>query len=533
MRLQLRETIDTGESLLDRGIKDIAVTVIDGVVHVFSSTGRNGGLAAYQLDANGNATMTTTVIFPPNLTLSASDRLVFAETDSGVVLYVGDTAQGLFGYGVNAQGLTDGSQINWAQVQAMVDGGNLTMTEAMVLLADQAPSLFPTGFDCSQVVDLVSVTINGQVYVLTASELDNEITAFRVNQQTGEMTETGVMGALQGLGIDAPTAMDVVEINGQNFVVVASAGTSSLSVLRVTEDGWFVPTDHVLDNGTTRFEGVQDVAIAQSGDHTFVVAGGADNGVSLFLLLPDGSLIHLQTIADTGSTSMHTVTAIEVVVDGDQLHVFVGSQNDAGLTHFTLDLSRLGDLQLGTTAQETLVGGSGDDILIAVGQGDRLTGGAGDDVLVAGDDRTTLTGGSGADTFVIGDGSGTSTITDFERGGDRLDLSDLPMLRDLAQLTFTTTATGARLEYRGHTITINSADGQPLRPSDVFPDGLAGGITLIFIRPMMWHQTQTQTPIQTQTQTQTPIQIRAQTPIRTAMTDRGRGHQSPAPTGWT
>lgn len=476
MRLHLEGIIDTGVSLLDAGITDIAVAVVDGVIQVYSTTGRNGGIAGYELDANGQASVITTVIFPPEITLTVSDKLVFSDSPAGAVLYVGGNVQGLFGYAINGGGAADGmAQSGWSQLQALSNGGNFTISEALILLSEQAPALFPTDMDCSEVIDLVSININGALFVLTASAQSNEIRAFRVDPGTGMLTGTGSMGAAQGLGIDAPTAMSVAQVNGETFVIVAAAGTSSISVMRIAADGSLVPTDHVLDNGTTRFEGVQDLAVAQSGDHTFVVAGGGDNGITLFLLMPDGSLVHLQTIGDTDATSMHKVTSLEVVVDGDTLHVFVGSQNDAGMTHFTLDLSSLGDMQIGTATVETLTGGAGDDILVAVGQGDRLQGGAGADVLVAGQGQTTLTGGAGADTFVFHEGSGASTVTDFERGNDRLDLSDLPMLRDLSQLTFTTTASGAQIEFRGHVITLTSSDGRPLTMADVFPDGLAGG----------------------------------------------------------
>lgn len=442
---------------------------------MYTSTGRNGGLVAYQLDANGNATVTTTVIFPPEITLSVTEKLVFNTDGSGPVLYVGSNAHGLMGYAIGANGLGNATHATWTSVESMAAGGSIASVEALIVLAEHAPNMFPHDFDATQIVDLVNVTVNGQSLIITANELKDEITAYRIDPSTGNLVEVGVMGALQGLGINAPTAMEVVEIGGQSYVIVAASGTSSISVLKVMPDGSMLPVDHVLDNGTTLFEGVQDLAVAQSGDHTFVVAGGADNGLTLFLMLPDGSLVFLQSIADSDATSMHKITAIDVVIDGNVLHVFVGSQNEAGLTQFTIDLSTLGDLQTGTAAYDNLRGGAGDDILIAVGAGDRLTGGAGDDVLVAGTGQTTMTGGTGADIYVIGDGSGATLITDFERGQDRLDLTGLPMLRDLSQLTYTVTSTGGRIDYRGHSITLTSADGRPLSLADVFPNGLTGG----------------------------------------------------------
>ncbi len=483
MRLQLQGVNLSGDAILDEGITDIQVAVIDGRVHVFANTGANGGVSGYVIGANGAMTLSSTVIYPPNLTAGADDRMVLSLDGGGAVLYLGENGQGLFGYALDGSGLGTPQQMTWATVQAAASGGSASASKALILLAEQSPDLFPQGFDGSQVVDLVSLTVNGQDFMITASTGTDQVTAFRIDTGTGQLIATGTMGAPEGLGINAPTAMDVATVNGTSFLIVAASGTSTLSVMRVGADGSLTPVDHVMDNATTRFEGVQDVAVAQSGDHTFVVAGGADNGLTLFLLLPDGSLVHLQTLADTSQTSMFRVTAVSAVVDGDQLRVFVGAQNEGGVTQFTLDLSALGAMQMGTGGVDILRGSGGDDILFAVGQGDTLIGNAGADVLVAGSGQTQMMGGAGADIFVFRTGSGASQVGDFERGQDRLDLSDLPMLRDVSQLTITTTADGARIEYRGQIISVTAADGQPLTADDLFPGGLEGGDRFPYVPP--------------------------------------------------
>jgi Ca2+-binding RTX toxin-like protein len=70
---------------------------------------------------------------------------------------------------------------------------------------------------------------------------------------------------------------------------------------------------------------------------------------------------------------------------------------------------------------DSIVGGTGND---------NLNGGAGADVLTGGAGADVLTGGTEADTFVflaIGDSTaaigGRDTITDFESGVDKIDLS--------------------------------------------------------------------------------------------------------------
>jgi Ca2+-binding RTX toxin-like protein len=77
------------------------------------------------------------------------------------------------------------------------------------------------------------------------------------------------------------------------------------------------------------------------------------------------------------------------------------------------------DALIGNDAANRLDAGSGNDT---------LTGGAGDDILIGGIGADSLTGGGGADTFRFGSGDsgvavGRDTITDFQKGADKIDLA--------------------------------------------------------------------------------------------------------------
>lgn len=54
MRLHLEGVIEAGTNLLDQGITDFEIAVIDGVTHLYASTGRNGGLSEYVIGGNGD-----------------------------------------------------------------------------------------------------------------------------------------------------------------------------------------------------------------------------------------------------------------------------------------------------------------------------------------------------------------------------------------------------------------------------------------------------------------------------------------------
>jgi Ca2+-binding RTX toxin-like protein len=75
----------------------------------------------------------------------------------------------------------------------------------------------------------------------------------------------------------------------------------------------------------------------------------------------------------------------------------------------------LSDLQLGTTANDTLNGTSSDSILMGDTGNDILNGGAGNDLINGGAGADTMIGGPGNDTYVVD--SATDTVTEAQNQG--------------------------------------------------------------------------------------------------------------------
>ena len=131
------------------------------------------------------------------------------------------------------------------------------------------------------------------------------------------------------------------------------------------------------------------------------------------------------------------------------------------------------DRLTGNGAANTLIGGIGADTLIGAAGNDKLIGGYGNDVLSGGvgadrligqqgNDR--LTGGTYADRFVFATGDGTDTITDFQNGIDRIEITN--GATSFAQVTVTDLGADVRVRFSNVTIliediahtAINSAD---------------------------------------------------------------------------
>lgn len=320
-------------------------------------------------------------------------------------------------------------------------------------------------------IDSMSVIQTGSGAVLVAVSASGNAVESYVLDASGLPKAVSMITDHTDTGLQTPTSVITVNVMGVAYAVVAGAQSSSLTVYRILPDGSLYAVDHVVDSLDTRFQGATALTSFTVGDQTFVVVGGADDGVEILRLTPDGMLIDVMAISDTANMSLADVTALAVAQISGTIELFVASATEAGISELTLNMGTPGVTLYHPTGVGT--GGSGDDLLIAGAATTALDGGAGDDVLVGGGPGSAalLTGGSGRDTFVVTPGTQTIHITDFQLGLDRLDLSDLPGLRNAGQLTITETATGAQISYGDTVIIIDSADGTTI-PASTFTDAM-------------------------------------------------------------
>lgn len=484
--LQFERVVATGSPALDSGIGDTALKTFNGVTYLYSTSRSGGGIVVWRLVDGGAPQFHDDQYYSGTITFQVGHlgTPVSLGGADWLVLDV-DTAAGLVGYDLNADG-----SIGALQETAVIPGGgdlsslvqySVGATDYLTVSHHDSGQIGTYQIDANGSLNVVgslsgradamqAVQVGAHQFLVTADAADNAIQVFGVDAGTGALS--GIDNpAIQTLGINVPTALETVQAYGKSWVLIAGAGSNSLSVMEMHSDGSLIPTDHVLDTLDTRFGAVQDLKVVQANGRVFAVAGGGDDGITLFTMTPDGQLIYLDSFEDTVTSGLQNVEVIEVAHIGNDLQIFAASQQDAGLTQLTVAIDTLGGVFDG---YGTVTGTAQDDMLTAGVLDTTLLAGAGDDILIAGRSGTIMTGGAGADIFVMRYGSGPTTITDFQVGIDRLDVFDFPMLRNPGQLIVTSTTQGARIDYMDETIHVTSAGGGSLTSTQLFGSGFGG-----------------------------------------------------------
>ncbi len=276
------------------------------------------------------------------------------------------------------------------------------------------------------------------------------------------------------LGISGPLMVETVSLGVTDYVLVAAAGSSTLTVGEIGRRGGLSAVDHVRDGLGTRFAGVSALAVHEMDWAVYVAVAGSDDGVTLFRLLPGGRLLHLITIADTPGMTLDNVSALALTGQGGLLRLIAASGSEPGITLLEFRVDTPGQSLQAEAAGGVLAGGAGHDVLTGGAGNDVLNGGAGQDVLRDGAGQDSLRGGAGQDIFILDADGVADWIVDFQPGVDLIDLSAWNFLRNPAQLVITPRAGGATISYGTETLHVNAADGRMLDVAQILASGLLG-----------------------------------------------------------
>lgn len=479
------------------GITDLTIATGAGGAQLYATSRVGGGLSAYDITDSGAVTLLSQQVFSGAVAHMGTPHITVLSKGEGHFLM----PSGLLSGYRSAHHLTEDGQIGarmtfspntappddlLAVTEVTTAGGTYVVAShdgrtglhSYTMQDDGAMSrLDGSGGHGADITALASITVKGATFVLGVAPAENEITSYSI-EADGQIRKVASLGSLEsGIGFDTPNVVATAVAGGTGYAILGASGSSSLTVMQIREDGQMIPVEHVVDGRHTRFQNLSALETFTVGDRVFVLAGGADDGISLLTLTPDGRLIHLETLADTQATALQNVTAIAAAEVGGRAQVFAASETETGITQFTFDPGSIGLTRIGGAVQ---IGGTDGADLLGAGPGTQgISAGAGDDILMASASARVdlrMQGGAGADIFVAAHNGQSLRIDDFEAGVDRLDLSMIPMLRCLQQLDITSTGQGAVLRFGDTVIDVRTHNGRSLA-QDAFTQEATLGLT--------------------------------------------------------
>ncbi len=478
----VKETFTAAPLNMVSGICDLELVLQGGKTLLYTATRAGGGVLA--LDVGTTMTLLDQETISPGLVLPA-EATIETVTINGVthLIVTGANQAGVNAFAITGTGALNaplqlpGSLSGAITAQAVLQIGGATyfyaarMGESTIYtyavaangtMTLQGTKVLDGAHPGVDIGTMIPVTVGGQRFLVSLSLEADVVRAFPVGAN-GALGNATAVGAPQGLGINDPSAVEVVQMGGTTFLIVGSTNSSSISVIGLAADGTMFVTDHVIDTLDTRFQGVQAVAVAQVGDRVFVIAGGGDDGLTVMTLMPDGRLLTCgQLLGDIG-VPIDNITALAAQVVGGVIELFIATEG-TGITRVQIDPGTLAPIQTGTLSAATLTGTTGEDMILGGDGAEQILGGLGNDILTDGGGCDTLFGGAGADVFVLGSDGEVDRIADYQFGIDRIDISAWGPIYSLAALTITATLTGATITYGDEVLELVTPNGMPLVP---------------------------------------------------------------------
>ncbi len=196
--------------------------------------------------------------------------------------------------------------------------------------------------------------------------------------------------------------MTTATVGGVSYLFVAGGGDDGVSVFAVGSDGTLTNVDNVADDATLELDGARGVATAEIAGTTYLfVAGDDDSGVSVFSVSPGGALANVFNVADGGALELSRAAAVSTGSVGGNPFLIVVGRSDDGISVFSIGAD-------GTLTNTSNVDQSADpayNITNAVSLGTAEVGGATYVFVGAG---SAVSGGNGVSVFSL-DTSGVLT----------------------------------------------------------------------------------------------------------------------------
>ena len=295
-----------------------------------------------------------------------------------------------------------------------------------------------TDFALDGVQAVTAFEAHGQTFVAAAGNLADGIGLFELNA-AGQLSFSDSMfdSDADASGLQAPVSMTHATIGNRTFLFTASDGLDGISSVEVKDDGSLKHQSNYFDANFTGES--MDMTVVQMSGLTFLLATDRSFGtVTAFHVDAAGRIQRIAQLTDTADAGSAHLGAFGVAgfAEDQRLFAMVSAQTEDAISLFevgALNDSIIGssgdDILIGFGGDDDLDGQGGDDTLYGLANRDRMDGGTGDDALYGGMGKDDLRGSNGKDRLEGGagidnlyGGSENDTVygnagTDILRGG--------------------------------------------------------------------------------------------------------------------
>jgi Ca2+-binding RTX toxin-like protein/6-phosphogluconolactonase (cycloisomerase 2 family) len=139
-------------------------------------------------------------------------------------------------------------------------------------------------------------------------------------------------GTLELDGVSSVTSADV---GGVTYIFVAGGVDDGISVFRLNANGTLTPVFDLTDGGTLELDGARGLSTTTIDGNTYLFAAGFDdNGVSVFRVNTNGSLTAVADVNDDAILKLTGAADTASVRVGTSTYLFVAGQTDDGISSF-------------------------------------------------------------------------------------------------------------------------------------------------------------------------------------------------------
>ena len=256
----------------------------------------------------------------------------------------------------NATYIFTGSLFEGLGVFQLADDGSLTVLDGV--RDDDTLNI-------NGVYGMTTVKIGHSTYLFVAGQSDDGVSVFEVSSD-GSLMNIHNIDDTGDLELDGVRELTTAQMGSNTYLFVVGQNDDGVSVFQVSSDASLVNIHNIDDTGDLKLDGAISATTAKIGNSTyFFVGGNIDDGVSVFEVLGNGSLVNVANVDNTGDLNFNNITAVTTAKIGSVTYLFVGSWND-GVSVFEVssdgslvnvdNIDNTGDLNLAgilsvTTAQ--------------------------------------------------------------------------------------------------------------------------------------------------------------------------------------